>query len=273
MIHPAKPVSAIRTIRTEGIFDAWYDFGSWARLNAVFTFFSNAKYKIGFKTKGQHRHYVYDEFALHSDSSHEYQNYKKLLLLTGITGNSLPELTAGEKPGNKNDIVIIHMFPGGSRSYLKEWDDGKWAGVINHITDMNYSVYLTGAPKDRERALNIFNRINNKNLVFLAAGEYDLRRTIDLIASAGLVITVDTGILHIASAAGANLIALHGPTSCGRWGALNWNSISFESGLDCAPCISLGFESRCKNNRCMKEISVENILNAVIKFIPERQVV
>lgn len=47
------------------------------------------------------------------------------------------------------------MFPGGSRSYLKEWLKEYWIKLINYLTLKNYDAYLTGAPTDREKALEI----------------------------------------------------------------------------------------------------------------------
>ncbi len=271
LVNPARPFGAVKTIRAEGEFDVWFDFGSWARLNSVFTFFSAAGYKVGFRTRGQYRHYIYDNCEEHSDSDHECENYKKLLRLLDIAGNSFPNLLTEGRPEKNTDNVVVHMFPGGSRAYLKEWDEENWIRLIDNITGLNCRVYLTGAGKDREKALNIFQRVRARDRVIVAAGEYNLGQTIDLIASAELVVTIDTGILHIASALKTNLIALHGPTSAGRWGALNKNSVSFEPRLGCSPCISLGFESRCKNNRCMREISVENVMDAVIKFISDKR--
>ena len=61
----AKPWECIRIVKESGKYDIWIDFGPWPRLNALLSFFSNARLKVGFKTKCQYRHYIYDLTAEH----------------------------------------------------------------------------------------------------------------------------------------------------------------------------------------------------------------
>ena len=170
--------------------------------------------------------------------------------------------------GNNDDnSVVVHMFPGGSKSYLKEWDNDKWIELISFLINNNFKVFLTGSAQDKERAFEIYNKLVKKDNVIVIAGKYDIKQTTDLINSSKLVISVNTGIMHIASAVLSNLIAIHGPTSIKRWGPLNDNSINITSPLSCAPCLNLGFEYACNENRCMQEISVEIVIDTVKKYI------
>ena len=75
--------------------------------------------------------------------------------------------------------------------------------------------------------------------------------------------------MHLASALGVNLIALHGPTNSARWGSLNQNSISINSNYFSAPCLNLGFEYNCKDRtrECMKAIPVSEVIKAIDHFI------
>lgn len=265
-IPTTDPLKAIRIIRESGIFDIWCDFGSWPRLDAMFSFFSHARYKIGFKTQNQFRHYAYDVYVEHSEEEHEVENYKDLLRQINIIGDNMPFLDS-ESCYNDENIVAVHMFPGGSRSYLKEWPEQNWISLIQSIVDSDYKVYITGAKENREMALRIGDSILRREFIYVTAGEYNLRETISLINSSQLVISVDTGIMHIASALDRNLISLHGPTSKKRWGPLNKKSVVISAELECSPCISLGFDSKCRDNRCMKHITVERVLAAVNGFI------
>ena len=160
------------------------------------------------------------------------------------------------------------MFPGGSRSYLKEWPDANWIEIIDQLTAHHYEVFLTGAKIDREKAEQIKAQIANRGSVNIVAGTLDLKQTAELLKSSMLVISVDTGIMHLASALGCNLIALHGPTSVKRWGPLAANAISLQSGLQCSPCLNLGFESRCQTNSCMKSITTTALMDAIKKIVP-----
>ena len=260
-----NPIDAIKVIKKYEC-DVFLDFGPWARLNAIFTFFSNSKYTVGFKTVNQFRHYIYDKYVLHKEDNHELDNYKNIIKVIGIDKNNLPQITWINK--NIDDkIVTIHMFPGGSRSYLKEWSEDCWIKIINYLTKNDNIVYLTGAKVDKIKAEKIKNSCDDKNKINVVAGEYSLEDTIKLLAKSKLVISIDTGIMHIASALDCNLIALHGPTSSKRWGPLNKNAVSINSDLECAPCLNLGFEYGCNENKCMQKILPDFVIKKIRKFL------
>lgn len=263
-----NPRLSIKTIRNAGSFDLWLDFGSWPRINALLTYFSRSALRVGFRTPGQYRHYLYDVQVPHSDQQHELENYRRLLQPLAIPCNSFPQLDLPAKALVHNRIVV-HMFPGGYRSYLKEWPEEKWGGLIADLTAKGYKVVLTGTGSDREKALRIAKLVPRNDLLKVVAGETDLRRTAELLQTARLVISVNTGIMHLAAALGCNLVALHGPTSQRRWGPLNTNSLSAQSPLPCSPCLNLGFEYRCRAGACMAAISLEEVM-AKVNLLLER---
>jgi len=260
--NPLKAVSIIRQYE----FDVFLDFAPWPRLNAVFAFFSNSKYIVGFKTNAQYRHFVYDDIVIHSNKVHELENYKNIVRNIGIHKNNLPQINFIKKEINNKNIIVVHMFPGGAKSYLKEWPEEYWIKIINYLTENNNIVYLTGAKVDRDKAEQIKKLSNNKDKISVVAGEYTLEKTIRLLSKSKLVISVNTGIMHLASALKCNLIALHGPTSHKRWGPLNKNAISLQSNLECSPCLNLGFEYGCNENKCMRNIVVKEVIMAIEKF-------
>jgi heptosyltransferase-3 len=262
-----KPLECIHIVKESGEYDIWIDFGPWPRINALLSYFSNARFKVGFKTKGQYRHYIYDLTAEHSAHLHELDNYKNLLKQLGLNCHNSPCVNL-HIPECSDNRITIHMFPGGSRSYLKQWPDANWIEIIDQLTARNYEVFLTGAKIDCEKAEQIKAQIKNRGSVNIVAGELDLKQTAELLKSSTLVISVDTGIMHLASALGCNLIALHGPTSVKRWGPLGANAISLQSGLQCSPCLNLGFESKCQTNSCMKFITTKALMDAAKKMIP-----
>ena len=195
----------------------------------------------------------------HRSDVHEIDNYRSLLEVIGITGKNQPELPV--EPSQKKKVVVVHMFPGGVKSYLKEWPFEYWIKVIDYITDRGYRVLLTGGKSDRERALELKKRCQHGELIEVGAGELSLKDTIKRLSESTLLVTVNTGIMHIASAIGLNLIALHGPTSVKRWGPLNKNAISIQSPLSCSPCLNLGFEYGCNENKCMRAINADYVIS------------
>jgi len=255
-----NPFKAIIYLKHFDRYDLWIDFGPWPRLNAILSYFARADIKLGFNTEGQYRHYLYDISVQHSKEIHECNNYKNLLKPIGVCGNNLPSLLIDDSLKQLDDVVI-HMFPGGSKAYLKKWPDEKWIQLMNYFIN-DYEIYLTGAKRDRSEALSLREKIENKKRIRVVAGEYSLKQTVELLKKSKLVISVDTGIMHIASALDCNLILLQGPTSANRWGPLNHKSVTINKGLSCSPCLHLGFENGCGHNKCMDAISVEDVVKA-----------
>jgi len=60
-----RPLRAIRGIRRHPV-DLLFDFAPWARINAVLACFARAGWRVGFRTPGQYRHYVYDQLVDHA---------------------------------------------------------------------------------------------------------------------------------------------------------------------------------------------------------------
>jgi len=259
-----NPLKSIKMIKSYKL-DLLFDFGAWPRLNAILTYFSNPKYSVGFKTDNQYRHYGYDAYINHSKNLHELENYKNVIKKVGINKNNNIYLKRNSEINEK--IVVLHMFPGGMNSYMKEWSIENWVKIIDYLSDKNYQIYLTGAPVDKIKAEKIAKI--SKNRVEVVAGIYSLKDTITLLSKSKLVISVNTGIMHIASALGCNLISLNGPTSVKRWGPLNKNSIAIQSSISCSPCLNLGFEYGCSENKCMQVISVDEVIKGINHFLKD----
>jgi len=262
---PIKNIIKSKKIIQSYKFDIWVDFGPWPRLNSLLTYLSNAKYKIGFFTQKQYRHYIYDNYVIHSDDIHEYKNYCNLIKLFNITKFTLPNIILNSISENKKEYIVCHMFAGGSKANLKELLLEQWYYIITYLQNLDYNIYLTGAPADFERIDEFINKYNLD--INNMAGKLSLKETAVLIKEAKLTISIDTGIMHLASALKVSLVAIHGPTSPERWGSLSKNTISIYLNKNCAPCISLGFESNCNNNICIKEITQDMINTTIDKAL------
>lgn len=257
-------IKSIKRVRSLGHFDAWLDFGPWPRFNSIITHFADAAYKVGFKTTGQYRHYIYDKPVAHIDhvpNHHELLNYRNIVREIGVINSSLPSISL-DAPIEKVEShrVAVHIFPGGSRSHLKEWPTENWIKLLDWFTDGNYDVYLTGGKGDVEGLKQIRDRTRNPERISIVAGKYSLKETAQLLRTSKLVISVDTGIMHLASALDCNLISLHGPTSLDRWGPLSKKAIPIKGTCECSPCIDFGFDSNCRDNKCMRSIEPDLVI-------------
>lgn len=262
-----NPLKALKTLRLYPV-DIFIDTSQWARLHAILTFFSKSKFRIGFKTKSQYKHFIFDYAADHSSQIHEIYNYKKLVFSKKIKTGSFPEIKFKPEPETKKNRVIIHIMPSGYLSELKRWSEKNWKRIIDYLINNQCEIYFTGSTYDRKHIDLLLSDYNNNAILHNTAGKKSLRETAVLLKTSQLVISVNTGIMHLASALGCNLIALHGPTDPKRWGPLNANSVIIQSDYPDAPCLNLGFEYKCKDRsgECMKRITPEKVILAINKF-------
>ena len=137
----------------------------------------------------------------------------------------------------------------------------QWNEIVSYIFQKGYTVFLTGAPSDFDR-IEYFKK-NYNSSGYNVAGKFSLKETAQLLNNSKLTISIDTGIMHLASVLNVNLIAIHGPTSPKRWGPLSDNAYTIYLQEPCSPCISLGFESKCVDNVCMKKIKLSSIITII----------
>jgi ADP-heptose:LPS heptosyltransferase len=254
-----RPERAVRAVRAERV-DVMLDFGAWPRLNAVLAATSGARYTVGFRTSGQGRHYCYDLPVEHSAAVHELDNYRALARAFGVESSSLPtfEPTASaELPAES--YVVFHLWPGGYRSELKEWPWRSWRELAERVGQNGTMIVLTGAPADRERTQAVAADLRAVN----AAGEYTFPQLVDVLAGSECVVSVNTGVMHLAAATGAPTVGLNGPTAAHRWGPLGARAAGVDSSYAGCGYLNLGSEYRGHREDCMEGILVDAVVAAI----------
>jgi len=268
-VRMSRPVETVRAIRRCGPFDLWFDCAPWARTNAVVSWFVPGALRIGFATRGQHRHGLYDVAVEHGDQVHEVENYRRLLAAAGIPGSHIPTVHPPQgQPAERR--VVMHVVSGGTAAALKMWPEPHWAALIDEVTRRGIPVVLTGSRQDRAALETLRSRCRTPDLVQNAAGQLSLARTAELLAASLAVVSVDTGIMHLAAALDCRLLALFGATSPRRWGPLNGRAKALSSARDCSPCVSLGLEAGCASNLCMRELTPLAVLQELEALIAAR---
>ncbi len=264
-------VKTIKTIR-EKEYDIFIDAGQWTRLSAIFVLFSRARYTRGFETEGQFRHYGFDETVHHNNAVHEVVNLKNLHWVSSKNDSNMPAIEFNTPSEVDNKRVIIHIKSGGTKSHRREWDNQNWAAIIQYLNSKGFTIYLSGSKND-EPSLKELAAMCGDCRVVNDAGR-SITSTAELIRNSFMMISVNTGIMHLGAAVGCNLIALHGPINYLRWGPLNKNSVSIQSTYHSAPCLNLGFEYACKDKtgECMKQVSKQAVIEAIDKFLAEQPV-
>lgn len=163
-------------------------------------------------------------------------------------------------PGIKNGFVT---FVTGGRHNTKIFPAEKMASVI---TKINHPVVLLGGVEDVERAEAVLKSTTRKD-VYNLCGKLNLNQSASIIRQSSLVITNDTGLMHIAAAFKKPVVSLWGNTvpQFGMYpylpGSEDLSFISEVKNLQCRPCSKLGYK-KCpkKHFNCMMQQNEEAIV-------------
>lgn len=144
----------------------------------------------------------------------------------------------------------------------KLWDNLKFSSLAERlIKQANADVIFTGGMEDHEAIEYIIS--NMKTRAANLAGKTDLKTLAALYEKTSIVVSTDTGPMHLAAAIGTPVVALFGPTAPWRTGPFGPGHTIIKADLECSPC----FKRQCDTINCMKQITVDEVLDAVMSAI------
>ena len=108
---------------------------------------------------------------------------------------------------------LICLCPGAEFGPAKRWPTNYYSEVANEYLKKNWQVILLGSTNDIPVGEEIKKKINKESGFLNLIGQTKLVDAIDILSSSNLVLTNDSGLMHIAASVNVNLIALYGPTS------------------------------------------------------------
>ncbi|MFW0079129.1 MAG: lipopolysaccharide heptosyltransferase II [Coxiella endosymbiont of Haemaphysalis qinghaiensis] len=151
---------------------------------------------------------------------------------------------------------ILALCPGGEFGPSKRWPIAYYAEVAKAKLAEGWQVWLFGSVRDKFIADSIVSLVSGsiKNL----AGMTQLSEAIDLLSLASLVVTNDSGLMHISAALQRPLVVLYGSTSPDFTPPLSAQAKILKLALSCSPC----FRRHCLygHHRCMEELTPNRVL-------------
>jgi heptosyltransferase II len=168
--------------------------------------------------------------------------------------------------GLGQDRPIVAMAPGAAHA-TKRWPAEYWVELVRRITPTGADVALLGGPGDAEVAGRI-SELGGANVASLA-GALGLQETGAVIRRAEVLISGDTGVMHMATGVGTPVVALFGPT-VRQFGFFPYRSEAgvVELDLPCRPCSAHG-SARCPlgHHRCMKQMLPDLVFATLAKSL------
>ncbi|MGH7570017.1 MAG: glycosyltransferase family 9 protein, partial [Gemmatimonadales bacterium] len=158
------------------------------------------------------------------------------------------------------DAPVAVLAPGAAHA-TKRWPVAHWIGLADRLRAAGYRLVVVGGPADR----GVAQQLADDDRAASAAGEFSLQETGAVIARARVLVSGDTGVMHMATGVGTPVVALFGPT-VEQFGFFPYRAraVALERPLDCRPCSALG-SARCPlgHHRCLVDITPAAVALAV----------
>lgn len=264
-------LSVIKKVRKEK-YDLVFDFWSNPKTAQV-TFFSGAKYRVGYEKRG--RKYAYN-FLGKNGTMGEHAAEDNLVLLKAfdipiISKNIIYQTTKVEKQFAEkflsessipNDVLLIGIVPSGGWE-SKRCDPEKWIEICEAI-QKKYKVQflILWGPGDENDSKKISEGLSPTPLM---APKSTFGELSALMEKCDLIIANDSGPMHVSAALGKPTLGIFGPTNPKAHRPYSENSsYVIHSDLHCIICTKLVCPF---NHECMLELPIEKVLTEVDKLM------
>ena len=249
--------------------------GDWA---SVFAFFSRARRRVGYRGEAypffmtdpvegkryrvrQHEVDYIAGLARAAGGTIEGEQREPKLMVSEQARAEVKELLASY--GVQEGDLLIAAHAGATNGLAKRWPIPHWAKLADLlIEELGATVVLTGAASDAEIVAAVVSRMRKQPLNLV--GKTNVPQLAALLERCALVISGDSGPLHIAGAVGTPVVAIHGPTDPGLSGPVGKEGTVLRLGIWCSPCYDASYWAECRffNPVCMKGIVPGEVLTA-----------
>ncbi|MDP2694174.1 MAG: lipopolysaccharide heptosyltransferase II [Gallionella sp.] len=161
------------------------------------------------------------------------------------------------------DQPVAVFCPGAEYGPAKRWPAAYYANIAQRLRQRDYAVWLIGSGKDRHAAEEI-NQLAGAQCTNLC-GSTDLGDAIALLASARLVISNDSGLMHLAAALDKPMLALFGSSSPQFTPPLSAQAQVIKLDIECSPC----FKRECPlvHFNCMMQLTPDMAWNKLTPLL------
>jgi heptosyltransferase-1 len=155
-------------------------------------------------------------------------------------------------------LIVLHPM---AKWESKLWPQKHWAELARDLNGLGVRLALSGSKDDRKVTRAIATAAG-ANIIDLA-GQMSLKDLTALLCRADLLVSTDTGVMHLGAAIGCPVVALFGPTAHWRTGPYGQGNRVVRLNMECAPC----FKRECDDPRCMNGLGPQRVLAEVKEAI------
>jgi len=255
-------------------YDMIIDFQSLLK-SGVLVWLAHGNRKIGFDKGMQHQEhsYLFLNVRVPPVDMEVHALTRGLMLLKAIgipTSNVVYDIPVSEADHASVEALMTGQHLSGNRPLVainpvalwetKLWFNDRFAELADRLVlEWDVDVVYTGGPGDRGVIDEILSMM--KAPAANLAGWTTLKMLAALYQRSALLVTTDTGPMHLAAAIGTPVVALFGPTAPWRTGPFGDGHQVVRTAPECSPC----FKRQCDEHRCrcMSDISVQMVYNCL----------
>jgi heptosyltransferase-2 len=161
---------------------------------------------------------------------------------------------------------LIGIHPGAAGGTAKRWIREHYAEVGERLASTRHGrVVLLGGPGELDLTREIRSRIQAP--VIDLATKTSLVELMGVIDALSVLVTNDSGPMHLAAALGTPTVAIFGPTDERETGPMGRHSKVLRKHVDCSPCL---LKDCPTDHRCMTEVGVEEVVDAAAQLLDKK---
>ncbi|MGH9469681.1 MAG: lipopolysaccharide heptosyltransferase II [Terriglobia bacterium] len=158
---------------------------------------------------------------------------------------------------------LIGLAPGAAYGPAKRWPAARFAELADRlIAALSADVLIFGSQAEKALAEDVAGEM--KHTPSIVAGETALRQSMAMLAQCRLVVSNDSGLMHLSAALGLPVIAIFGSTNPYATGPLGPFTRVLHNPVACSPC---GLRVCPIDLRCMEGLSVDAVYRAALECV------
>jgi ADP-heptose:LPS heptosyltransferase len=253
-------------------YDVVIDTEQWHRLSAVVARVVGAGIRIGFGTNERRR--LFHHAVPYSQETYEGKSFLNLLAPLGIEASEWPSEKFLQIPEGddrcaemllrgRHPEMIVTLFPGASIAE-RRWSVESFSELSLRLFRRGLQPVVIGGQEDQDAAERIAVASGALNL----AGKTTLMQSAAVIQKSSLLVSGDSGILHIGVGLGVPTVSLFGPGRALKWAPRGSKHIILNKNRPCSPCTTFGYTPKCPDDaRCIQDISIDDVFHAVLSLL------
>ena len=156
----------------------------------------------------------------------------------------------------------------GSAVVTKRWAPERFAQVADHFAEKGYKPVFFGGTMDEEMVQEAISFMKATPVV--ATGSFTIGTLAAAMRRCSLIITNDSGPMHVAISQKVPIVAMYGPSSPKLYGPYTKDATIVTAQPPCLGCAS-GMKHKCNDMQCMTRLYVEQVIEAAEKMLAAKE--